>query len=278
MKALATQPEYRYESAEALKSDVERWLADEPVTAHAEPLLALVRRWGRRHQRLVTGGAAAGLVAAAALVAITAVISASNRYLETTNLKLASANQTIVQNSEQITRQNQELETSNTNLKQARSEAEKERDQAKDVTEFLVSSFRKPDPAQDGKDVKVAEVLGRAVKDLEGRVKMAPATKATILGAVGETYYGLGLVPETVSVLEKSYAIHRQELGEDHIETLSAMDNLAMAYNQAGESDRAVSLHERAHQGAAGKTRQRPSSDAPLDEQPRPRLPRWRSA
>src|SRR5205823_1783023 len=143
------------------------------------------------HQRLMIGATATGLMAAAALVAITKVISTSNRRLETTNQKLASANQTILRNNEQITRQNQKLAKSNRNLKQAQAEAEKERDQAKEVTEFLVSSFRKPDPTEDGKDVKVAEVLARAVKELERRTKMAPVTKATILNAVGETYSGL---------------------------------------------------------------------------------------
>ena len=244
LKALALQPCDRYATAEALKADVERWLADEPVSAHAEPWAARLRRWARRHQRLVTGATAAGAVAAVALVAITAVISASNRRLETINQKLAGANRTILQNNEQITRQNHELGESNTNLKQARADAERERDQAQEVTEFLVSSFRKPDPVQDGKDVKVAEVLGRAVKELEGRAKMAPGTKATIFGAVGNTYRGLGLVPETVAVWEKTCVLHRKELGEDHIETLESMNNLAMACLDAGQLDRAISLFE----------------------------------
>ena len=44
IKALALQPSQRYESAEALKADVERWLADEPVSAYAEPWSARLRR------------------------------------------------------------------------------------------------------------------------------------------------------------------------------------------------------------------------------------------
>jgi Tetratricopeptide repeat len=91
------------------------------------------------------------------------------------------------------------------------------------VTAFLVSSFRKPGPAQDGSKVTVAEVLGRTVRELEGRAKMAPAIRAAILNAVGETYYGLGLVPETVIALEKTLALRRQELGDDHPETLGSM-------------------------------------------------------
>jgi hypothetical protein len=34
--------------------EVERWLADEPVTAYREPILVRLARWGRRHRTLVT--------------------------------------------------------------------------------------------------------------------------------------------------------------------------------------------------------------------------------
>ena len=38
LKAMATEPEDRYATARALAEDIERWLADEPVTAWREPL------------------------------------------------------------------------------------------------------------------------------------------------------------------------------------------------------------------------------------------------
>src|SRR5206468_3178820 len=38
LKAMALRPEDRYASPRALADDLERWLADEPVTAYREPL------------------------------------------------------------------------------------------------------------------------------------------------------------------------------------------------------------------------------------------------
>ncbi|MFO0807686.1 MAG: serine/threonine-protein kinase [Gemmataceae bacterium] len=67
LRAMAREPADRYSSAQALAADVERWLADEPVTAYAEPLGVRLRRWVRRHARLVTGGVAALGVGAIAL-------------------------------------------------------------------------------------------------------------------------------------------------------------------------------------------------------------------
>jgi serine/threonine-protein kinase len=59
LKALALQPEDRYESPQALKADLERWLAGEPVGAYPEPVPTRAMRWVRRHKPWIA--AAAGL-------------------------------------------------------------------------------------------------------------------------------------------------------------------------------------------------------------------------
>jgi serine/threonine-protein kinase len=63
LKAMATKPEARYASAEELAADVDRWLADEPVSACREPWPVRLGRWLKRHRTQVTGVAAALLVA-----------------------------------------------------------------------------------------------------------------------------------------------------------------------------------------------------------------------
>ena len=70
LKALAARPQDRYESARALKDDLKRWLADEPVSAHPEGILAKVARWTRRHK-------SATLSAAIALLAISIATTAA---------------------------------------------------------------------------------------------------------------------------------------------------------------------------------------------------------
>jgi serine/threonine-protein kinase len=66
-KALAANPADRYASALDLAADLERWLADEPVTCLRESSVTRARRWVRRHARLATGAAAAVVVGALAL-------------------------------------------------------------------------------------------------------------------------------------------------------------------------------------------------------------------
>jgi tetratricopeptide (TPR) repeat protein len=62
-KAMAPRPADRYASALDLAADLERWLADQPVTAWREPWTARAGRWVRRHRTKVAASAAAAFVA-----------------------------------------------------------------------------------------------------------------------------------------------------------------------------------------------------------------------
>jgi serine/threonine-protein kinase len=68
LKAMATRPEDRYPTCRALADDIERFMADEPVSAWREPFVARARRWARRHRTPVAAAAAALLVGMVVLV------------------------------------------------------------------------------------------------------------------------------------------------------------------------------------------------------------------
>jgi serine/threonine protein kinase/tetratricopeptide (TPR) repeat protein len=69
LRTLAKDPGRRYPAAREVGAEVRRWLADEPVSAHREPLRQRLGRWGRRHRALVSGAAALLVAALVALVA-----------------------------------------------------------------------------------------------------------------------------------------------------------------------------------------------------------------
>ncbi len=92
LKAMTLKPEDRYPSAKALSEEVERWMADEPVSAWAEPLGRRLRRWGRRHRTGVTAGAVAVLLALAGSAAVLAVQTKANRNLTAANRRESQAN------------------------------------------------------------------------------------------------------------------------------------------------------------------------------------------
>ena len=85
------KPEDRYASPRALADDIERWMADEPVSARREPLLDRTRRWARRHRTLVTTAAAVLLLGIVGLSAFAAVVGDKNRKLTAANAATTQA-------------------------------------------------------------------------------------------------------------------------------------------------------------------------------------------
>src|SRR5262249_19643208 len=75
LRALAKKHADRYPSARALAREVQRWLADEPVGAHREPLPARVVRWARRHKSAASGLAALLVTAVVALSVSSALLA-----------------------------------------------------------------------------------------------------------------------------------------------------------------------------------------------------------
>ncbi len=92
LKAMATRPEDRYATSRDLADDIERWMADEPVTAWREPFLRRARRWARQNRTAVTTLTASVLVALVGTAAVLAVQTRANGQLQQANSKLAFAN------------------------------------------------------------------------------------------------------------------------------------------------------------------------------------------
>jgi serine/threonine-protein kinase len=75
LKAMARHAADRYLTATELAREIEHWLADEPVSAYSEPVLARLGRWARRHKPAVAGGIALLTSGVIALVVSTWFIS-----------------------------------------------------------------------------------------------------------------------------------------------------------------------------------------------------------
>ncbi len=90
LKAMAREPAERYPTVTALASDIEHWLADEPVSVYREPLPARMARWAKRHKTLVTSSAAL-LLAATTALAIGSVLIKREQQRTEENFLLARA-------------------------------------------------------------------------------------------------------------------------------------------------------------------------------------------
>jgi serine/threonine-protein kinase len=82
LKALAKDRSARYGSVRELASDVQHYLADEPVAAYREPVAVRLARWGRRHRALVTGAAALLVTAVVGLTIGAVLLGQANARIE----------------------------------------------------------------------------------------------------------------------------------------------------------------------------------------------------
>jgi serine/threonine-protein kinase len=92
LKAMAPRPADRYATPKALAEDVERWMADEPVSSWREPLSRRARRWARRNRTAVAAAAVALVAGVAGLAAVLVVQTRARADLGRANAQVTRAN------------------------------------------------------------------------------------------------------------------------------------------------------------------------------------------
>jgi len=90
-KALSLEPADRYNDARDMANDVNRWLADEPVSAYREPLSVRTKRWLKRHRSVVAAGVTALVLIAAGATALAVQANHQNAQLRVAYEKEAAA-------------------------------------------------------------------------------------------------------------------------------------------------------------------------------------------
>ena len=91
LRAMALNRTDRYATPRALADDIEHWLADEPVSAYAEPWAGRARRLLKRHRASVQVAVAVLAVAAVSLAVATVLLSAKNEELTRANAREQAA-------------------------------------------------------------------------------------------------------------------------------------------------------------------------------------------
>ena len=104
LKAMAHQPGDRYSSPKALAEDIERWMADEPVSAWREPLSRRVRRWANRNRTAVASVAVALIAGVVGLSAVLAVQTSAKEAVTRALAGERDANQALAASNAELER------------------------------------------------------------------------------------------------------------------------------------------------------------------------------
>jgi tetratricopeptide (TPR) repeat protein/tRNA A-37 threonylcarbamoyl transferase component Bud32 len=210
--ATAHDPDRRYQSAEELAADIERFMRSEPIAARAPSAWYISTRFAQRHK---------GAAIAAALIVLTLAGGI-----------VAASTQAVI-----ATRQ--------------RDRAISAERSSSAVNALLVDMLTSADPERSmGEDLRVRDVLDEAERTLAADPSLAdePMIKGVVRGALGRAYYGLGVYERAEANLQAAQDL-LTPLGEQAWKpALDARRYSGMLALQEGDSELALATARAAHE------------------------------
>jgi len=238
LRCLEKKRDRRYESANGLARDIQRYLADETVEARPPSFGYLTGKFLRRNKGVAIG---AGLVFVSLLAGVVG-----------TSLGLIKANQqTELAQSEATAAEIARKEEAAQRLlaDEANRNAQNRLKQIEKGSTLLGTIFRDLNLTNiegEGKTLEI--VLGERLKEAAAKLDQEevgdPLVVAKLQGILGESLISLGYANEAIELLKKAAVTNAKLLGATHATTLTDQHNLAEAYSLAGEYKSAVKIHK----------------------------------
>ena len=208
--AIAPARRDRYQSASALRDDLERYLAHKPVHAVRGGQIYVARKFARRHRTAVALAALAMLVTVGGFVG-------------------------VAYQAARATRGWYEAEQQNVRAEAALTEATAQQRRASAINRFMIDMLVSADPESTlGQQVTVVEMLDTASGTLETVADEHPEVAAGIRMALANTYRSLGRLEESRVHAEQMVRLCAEGLGEDHAMTADARRTLALVLYDFG--------------------------------------------
>jgi serine/threonine protein kinase len=246
MKALEKDRGRRYETANSLARDVERYLRDESVEACPPSAGYRLRKLARRYR-----GPLLAAAAAAALLMVAAGVSAWLAVRATAAERAAVA----ARNAEADERRQAEEQRDRAVAAEGRAKAEegKARRSAAEARAVLsyfedqVLAAARPQGQEGGQgtEVTIRQALDAAAPKIAAAFRDQPAVEASVRRVLGQTYRHLGEQTRAIPQLERALELRKSALGPEHPDTLDAENELAIAYWGAGRLGDVIPLLER---------------------------------
>jgi non-specific serine/threonine protein kinase/serine/threonine-protein kinase len=203
-KALAKDPEMRYDSAAALAEDIRRYLTSQPILARPPSTVYQLRKLVARNRLAAT------LAATMVVLLIGFGVAVSILYARS----LA-----------------------------AEASATREAETARRALGFMTEMFEISDPSESrGETVTAREILDRGAARIERELGDQPEIRATLMATMGRVYGGLGLLDRAESLIGSAVTTQRELLGEEHPEALRSSSELGEVLSDRSRYEEAEAM------------------------------------
>jgi len=204
MKSLEKDRTRRYETANALADDIQRYLNDEPVVACPPLTMYRFRKFAKRN---------CGTLIASSIIATLLIVGTAVSIWQAIRATRAES----IANLETIRAVDAELAAS---IREK--EAKREAAIAKTVNEFVnVDLLGKASPhSQPNRDLRIRDALDTAAEKIKERFASQPVVKASIERTIGKSYGSLGEYEKSTQYLERALSVYREHYGEGDTRTI----------------------------------------------------------
>lgn len=203
LMALRKEPQRRYASVAQFADDIRRHMEGLPVAARIDTVWYRTSKFVRRHKLGVAAAAVVVLALAAGL--------------------------TVAMWQARVARKERDKAT----LEQAK---------AQRINKFMQETLGAPNPNQQGRDVKVIDVLEKAARRAETELANQPEVLAEVRRTIGYTYYNLELYDKGEPLLRSALKTFQETLGENHEATAGCMKELGELLAYQEKYDEAIPL------------------------------------
>ena len=202
LKTLRKEPEYRYQTADQVLVDIDRFLTGRPVLAQRESMLYRTKKFILRRPAIPTS-------IIFMLIAILGYIF------------------TLQQHADQL-----EVE---------RNTAQSEALRAEQISEFLINMFQEADPFTSSEEMTVREMLDRGTEQvLEDGLIEDPVVRAKFMETLGNVYRRLGALDKAEQLLMGAIQIRRSLYGSMHLEIASSLSRIGSLQTDQGDYEGSI--------------------------------------
>ena len=239
LKAIEKDPERRYESASELANDIQRYLANEPVTARSPTLAYQAQKFVQKHRLVVAAGTAIAIAMLLGMIGTTFGMLSATKSAKSEKVARLKAENAEQEAKEQTRIANDEKAAAI----EAKTAAQVSEKRSRDSLGILKESFMSASPRLGATTKTTADDVLMFAWNATKESDLDNKGKASILGTLSEAFLHLGDLDAALATAQRSLEIS-EEFDQADADVLTAMHLAGQTYSRLEQHEEAVNVYK----------------------------------